>query len=141
MNKICKVEDCYLAVHKSAGYGYCNKHYLRWRRNGSVAITRAARHGMYGTATHKSWANMRKRCLYPHSNRYQYYGGRGIKICDQWLDSVQGFKNFLKDMGERPAGKTLDRIDNDGNYEPTNCRWATYSEQVRNQGKRGRILV
>lgn len=83
--------------------------------------------------TYHSWVEMRRRCLTTTFARYKDYGGRGITICDRWLES---FVNFLADMGERPAGLTLDRIDNDGNYEPGNCRWATQSEQVRNQRPR-----
>jgi hypothetical protein len=71
---------------------------------------------------------MRQRCLYPRSKKYPRYGGRGITICERW----SLFANFLADMGERPAGKTLDRVDNDGNYEPGNCRWATSAEQASN---------
>lgn len=79
--------------------------------------------------TYKSWRCMKYRCNNPHYHQHNLYGGRGIKVCDRWLD----FNNFLKDMGERPKNKTLDRIDNDGNYEPDNCRWATPKQQVYNR--------
>lgn len=76
------------------------------------------------------WADMKQRCLNPKVPQYHNYGGRGITVCDRWLSS---FENFLIDMGEKPAGKSIDRINNDGNYEPGNCRWATSKEQRDNQ--------
>lgn len=83
-------------------------------------------HYLYGT-----WSDIKKRCLYPKYKQYYLYGGRGIKICDRWLES---FENFLEDMGERPSQKhSIERINNDGDYEPSNCRWATKKEQSRNK--------
>lgn len=82
-----------------------------------------------GTSEHNSWRAMRNRCNQPSHEHYKYYGGRGIKVCERW----DSFENFLADMGERPKGRTLDRVDTNGNYEPGNCRWATPTEQVRNQ--------
>ncbi len=81
--------------------------------------------------TYDSWANMIARCTQVNHHKYPRYGGRGIQICQRWRDS---FSNFLSDMGERPNGKTLDRFpNNDGNYEPGNCRWATPKEQSANK--------
>lgn len=80
------------------------------------------------TLTYTTWRNMLQRCTDPKHSRFNRYGGRGIVVCDRWLV----FTNFLHDMDERPKGLTLDRIDNDGNYELDNCRWATYCEQNQN---------
>ena len=78
---------------------------------------------------------MIKRCNNPNRPEYKYYGGRGITVCDRW-QGVTGFDNFLEDMGVRPKGYTLDRINNDGNYEPSNCRWASRAEQQHNKRTR-----
>lgn len=81
------------------------------------------------TPTYRTWKAMRRRCASPMDASYVYYGGRGIAVCERWAS----FENFLADMGERPVGMTLDRIDPDGNYEPDNCRWATAAEQTANR--------
>jgi hypothetical protein len=75
---------------------------------------------------------MRQRCQNPKHKNFRFYGGRGISICPQWLGET-GFQTFCRDVGQRPEGKTLDRKNNDGNYEPNNVRWATQSEQLRNK--------
>lgn len=74
---------------------------------------------------------MRQRVNNPNSYDYKYYGARGIKICDRWNE----FVNFYADMGDKPEGKSLDRIDNDGDYTPENCKWVTHQEQIRNSRK------
>jgi hypothetical protein len=82
------------------------------------------------TASYRIWAGMKNRCLNPNNKDYARYGGRGICVCARWRES---FENFLDDMGERPDGKSIDRWpNNDGNYEPGNCRWATAKEQREN---------
>ena len=93
------------------------------------AGSRTRTHGMSKTPTWVSWMSMKDRCLRPTNRCWMDYGGRGIVICQRWLES---FENFLADMGERPEGMTLDRINVGGNYEPGNCRWATPTEQRRN---------
>lgn len=87
-------------------------------------------HGMYGTPTYRSWRAMLARCSDSKHRQFKDYGGRGIQVCEAWRGS---FETFFADMGERPDGRTLDRINNDDNYEPGNCRWATRTEQNRNK--------
>ena len=87
-------------------------------------------HPLYDT-----WATMKKRCSNPNHISYKNYGGRGIKVCERWL-GVEGFKNFLADMGERPEGYTLDRKDNDEDYTPENCKWSSRKEQLFNRRMR-----
>lgn len=87
------------------------------------------KHDMHKSPTYKSWIAMRQRCYNPKIKHWNKYGGRGISICKRWDE----FENFLADMGEKPEGKSLDRIDVNGNYEPDNCRWATQKTQQRNR--------
>ena len=87
-------------------------------------------HGQSDTVEYQTWRSMLKRCENPKYHNYRLYGGRGVKVCERWHQ----FENFFADMGPRPSDKhSIDRINNDGNYEPGNCRWATWSEQRLNQ--------
>ncbi len=87
------------------------------------------KHGMFGTPTYTTWGQMIQRCTNPKSKEYPRYGARGIKVCERW----RKFENFLADMGLKPAGLSLERVNNDGDYEPDNCKWATPLEQSRNR--------
>ena len=146
--KLCSIEGC---ERPAKTRGWCATHYLRWFHHGdplhggaikSIAERNAVNglatrlmggqvtHGQSGSPTHRGWKAMLTRCYNPKAINYAYYGGRGITVCERWRAS---FADFLADMGERPDGKTLDRIDSDGHYEPGNCRWATPLEQTANR--------
>jgi len=89
------------------------------------------KHGMSKSYLYKCWQQMKQRCTNFNSEDWRDYGGRGITVCERWLDS---FENFYEDMGHRPTSNhSIDRIDNNGNYEPSNCRWATASQQQFNK--------
>lgn len=97
---------------------------------GDKLVAHSLKHGMTGTRTHRCWKAMKCRCTNPSSTGFRFYGGRGIRVCERWQ---QSFMHFLDDMGECPDRlHSLDRIDPNGNYEPSNCRWATRLEQGRN---------
>lgn len=96
-------------------------------------IGTAQRHGKSNTPEYYSWQNMKDRCLNVNNKQWNDYGGRGISICEEW---VRNFSTFYSDMGPRPEGTSLDRIDVNGDYTPTNCRWASKKEQSLNTRKR-----
>jgi hypothetical protein len=90
-------------------------------------------HGDSTSQEYATWKRMKRRCDYEKGNRWEHYGGRGIKVCNRWLNS---YENFLQDMGRKPSPQhSIDRINPDGNYEPSNCRWATSKQQANNKRK------
>ena len=121
------VSSAHLGFTKSCG---CLKREIATSR----IYQQLTRHGRSGTSEHTAWIQMRQRCSLPNHRAWKDYGGRGVTVCERWLNS---FENFFADMGMKPSPKhSIDRVNNDGNYEPNNCRWATKSEQRRNQRPR-----
>lgn len=101
-----------------------------YRRENSASMRTT--HGMTRSPTYLTWVSMLQRCENPEATGYEYYGERGIQVCENW----HAFEGFLADMGERPDGLTLDRLDPEGNYEKDNCRWATWKQQAETRRPR-----
>ncbi len=102
-----------------------------------LAAARTRTHGGYWKRAHSSWTQIKQRCNNPNNPRFADYGGRGIKVCERW----EKFETFFADMGERPAGFSIERLDNDKGYEPSNCKWASRSEQNNNRRALKRMSV
>lgn len=113
----------------------CGKELTALAANARYGTTKSCgclriKHGMNGTKEYHSWIGMLSRCRDPNNAGYKDYGGRGITVCDRWTK----FENFFADMGLKPSpSHSIDRIDNNGNYEPSNCKWSTPEEQSNNQ--------
>lgn len=99
----------------------------------AVLPTTSITHGMSRTPMYRIWCAMKARCTNPNNKRWMDYGGRGVRVCEQWANNFEAFAAY---MGQRPEGLTLDRINNDGHYEPGNVRWATHTEQASNRRTR-----
>jgi hypothetical protein len=125
------VDGSRLKMGESKSCG-CQGNNGRFRKGSTVNLRHGGCRRGRRTPEYISYVEMKKRCRNKNYVHYRHYGGRGIKICKRWLDK---FENFLMDMGKRPIGTTLDRIDNGSDYKPSNCRWATHSQQVRNRRK------
>lgn len=129
----CRVAECNCPIYCEK-MGLCSRHYQCYRKHGALeADTEHSGITRKNYSLYLVFKNMKQRCSNPKNGAYASYGARGITVCDRWLEKPHGFRNFLEDMGPRPDGTSLDRIDVDGPYSPDNCRWATKEVQATNK--------
>jgi hypothetical protein len=124
---VCRIRLSSLVAKSTKSCGCLNNESRKRVHSGN---THAKTHGLSYHPLYSAWATMKQRCFNPKNAKFKHYGARGIGVCQEWCDS---FETFLKDMGDRPEGTTLDRIDNSLGYSKSNCRWSTHSEQNSNR--------
>jgi len=128
--KICSVEGCEKTHY---GKSFCKYHYnIEWNKTHKESLARSNKYFRETHPLYVTWMSMKARCYDNRTRSYEHYGGRGITVCERWRKS---YHNFIADMGEKPDGHTLDRIDNEKGYSPDNCKWSTPKEQAQNKRK------
>lgn len=140
MEETCRVSGCNgvgrwnnIREKRYLSKGMCGLHYKRYYKYKDINKTKKVEDGRVNHPLYRTHMNMLNRCTNPNNPKYHRYGGRGIEVSERWSKYPEGFWNFVKDMGDRPEDTTLDRINNNGNYDRSNCRWATAQVQQSNK--------